>query len=263
MSYCTINSFKNFEPGKAKQMVPCSYDGYVIGDGILFYLDKDELLFVGRAPTVNWLQFQAETGGFKVEVIRDDRSPSHPRGKAVTRRHYRFQVQGPNAAKVLDEAQRRTAAGHQVLQLGHDQHQGPQGPRAAPRHGRRAGARDLGPVRRGRRDPRGDPRGRARLRPGAGRFARLRQQHARVRLDPLAAAGRVHRRHDEEVPRVAAGHRLRGHRLDRRQLRLEQHRGLLPHAVRTRLRPVREVRSRLRRPRGAREDGAASRTARR
>ena len=42
---------------KAKQMVPTSYDGYVIGDGILFYLDKDELLFVGRAPTVNWLQF--------------------------------------------------------------------------------------------------------------------------------------------------------------------------------------------------------------
>jgi len=101
MSYCTINSFQNFAPGKAKQMVPCSYDGYVIGDGILFYTDKNEMLFVGRAPTVNWLQFQASTGGFKVEVIRDDRSPSHPRGKAVTRRHYRFQVQGPNASKVL------------------------------------------------------------------------------------------------------------------------------------------------------------------
>ena len=101
MSYCTINSFQNFAPGKAKQMVPCSYEGYVIGDGILFYTDKNEMLFVGRAPTVNWLQFQASTGGFKVEVIRDDRSPSHPRGKAVTRRHYRFQVQGPNASKVL------------------------------------------------------------------------------------------------------------------------------------------------------------------
>jgi vanillate/3-O-methylgallate O-demethylase len=103
MSYCTINSFANFTPNKAKQMVPCSYDGYVIGDGILFYLDKDELMFVGRAPSVNWLQFQAETGGFKVDVIRDDRSPSHPRGKAVTRRHYRFQIQGPNAAKVLNK----------------------------------------------------------------------------------------------------------------------------------------------------------------
>ena len=103
MSYCTVNSFANFTPDKAKQMVPCSYDGYVIGDGILFYLKRDELLFVGRAPSVNWIQFQAETGGFKVEVTRDDRSPSNPRGKAVFRRHYRFQIQGPNAAKVLEK----------------------------------------------------------------------------------------------------------------------------------------------------------------
>ncbi|HUN72947.1 MAG TPA: aminomethyltransferase family protein [Steroidobacteraceae bacterium] len=103
LNYLTINSFANFGPNKAKQMVPCSYDGYVIGDGILFYLDKDELLFVGRAPTVNWIEFHGQTGGFKVDLIRDDRSPSHPRGKAVTRRHYRFQVQGPNAWKVLEK----------------------------------------------------------------------------------------------------------------------------------------------------------------
>ena len=101
MSYCTINSFTTFSPGKAKQMVPCSHDGYVIGDGILFRTQPEELLFVGRAPSVNWIQFHAQTGGFKVEVVRDDRSPSHPRGKAVHRRHYRYQVQGPNAAKVL------------------------------------------------------------------------------------------------------------------------------------------------------------------
>ncbi len=103
MSYLTINSFNGFAPGKAKQMVPCSHDGFVIGDGILFYLAENELLFVGRAPTVNWIQFHAQTGGYKVEVIRDDRSPSHPRGKAVTRRHYRFQVQGPNASRILDK----------------------------------------------------------------------------------------------------------------------------------------------------------------
>jgi vanillate/3-O-methylgallate O-demethylase len=102
-SYTTINSFNGFAPNKAKQMIPVSYEGNVIGDGILFYLDKDELVFVGRAPTVNWLQFHAETGGFKVDTIRDDRSPSHPRGKAVFRRHYRFQIQGPNAKKVLDK----------------------------------------------------------------------------------------------------------------------------------------------------------------
>jgi vanillate/3-O-methylgallate O-demethylase len=103
LSSLTINSFAGFTPNKAKQMVPCSYDGYVIGDGILFHLDKDELLFVGRTPTVNWIQFHAETGGYKVEVVRDDRSPSHPRGKAVLRRHYRYQIQGPNAARVLEK----------------------------------------------------------------------------------------------------------------------------------------------------------------
>lgn len=102
-SYTTINSFNNFAPGKAKQMVPTSHDGYVIGDGILFYLDKDELLFVGRAPTVNWLQYHAESGAFKVDYIRDDRSPSHPNGNAVSRRHYRYQIQGPKAAEVLQK----------------------------------------------------------------------------------------------------------------------------------------------------------------
>ena len=102
-SQLTINSFASFTPNKAKQMVPCSYDGYVIGDGILFYLDKDELLFVGRTPTVNWIQFHAETGGYKVETIRDERSPSRARGKPVVRRHYRYQIQGPNASQVLEK----------------------------------------------------------------------------------------------------------------------------------------------------------------
>ena len=102
-SHATINSFANFAPGKAKQMIPVNHDGFVIGDGILFYLEKDALLFVGRAPTVNWLQFHAETGGFDVKVIRDDRSPSQPNGRAVKRRHFRYQVQGPRATQVLQK----------------------------------------------------------------------------------------------------------------------------------------------------------------
>jgi vanillate/3-O-methylgallate O-demethylase len=102
LSHLAINSFASFAPNKAKQFVPCSYDGYVIGDGILFYLGENEFNFVGRAPTVNWIQFHGETGGYKVELQRDDRSPSHPRGKAVRRRHYRYQIQGPSAAKILE-----------------------------------------------------------------------------------------------------------------------------------------------------------------
>jgi vanillate/3-O-methylgallate O-demethylase len=103
LQYLAINSFDKFVPGKAKQFVPCSHDGYVIGDVIMFYLAENEFLLVGRAPTINWVQFHAETGGFKVKVERDDRSPSRPGGKPVVRKRYRYQVQGPNAMKILEK----------------------------------------------------------------------------------------------------------------------------------------------------------------
>jgi vanillate/3-O-methylgallate O-demethylase len=103
LSHVGTNSFAGYVPNRAKQLAPCNYDGFVIGDVIMFYLGENEFNLVGRAPTINWVQFHAETGGYKVEVARDDRSPSNPKGKAVVRTHYRYQVQGPNAAKVLEK----------------------------------------------------------------------------------------------------------------------------------------------------------------
>ncbi|HEV8104710.1 MAG TPA: hypothetical protein VGP69_13350, partial [Gaiellaceae bacterium] len=90
-----INSTANFVPGMAKQYVPTTPAGYVIGDGILFHEEGGELTFVGRAPASNWLRFQAETGGYDIDVELDDRSPMRPMGKRVTRKLWRFQVQGP------------------------------------------------------------------------------------------------------------------------------------------------------------------------
>jgi vanillate/3-O-methylgallate O-demethylase len=101
LEHLTINSFKGFAPNKAKQMVPCTPDGYVIGDGILFYLAENEFVFVGRAPSANWIQFHGETGGYDVEIVKDDRSPSRPMGKPVRRQFYRYQIQGPNAEKII------------------------------------------------------------------------------------------------------------------------------------------------------------------
>jgi vanillate/3-O-methylgallate O-demethylase len=103
LSHLAINSFANFPVNRAKQFVPCSYDGHVIGDGILFHLEEGKLVFVGRAPAASWIQFHAETGGYKVKTEKDDRSPSNPRGQAVVRRNYRFQIQGPNAGQVLEK----------------------------------------------------------------------------------------------------------------------------------------------------------------
>jgi vanillate/3-O-methylgallate O-demethylase len=103
ISHLVINSFTNFTVNRAKQFIACNHDGYIIGDGILFYLDTNKLLFVGRAPSANWIQFHAETGGYNVRIDKDDRSPSNPKGKAVIRKCYRYQVQGPKAKQVLEK----------------------------------------------------------------------------------------------------------------------------------------------------------------
>lgn len=99
LSALGVNSFKGFGRNKAKQFVPCSYDGYVIGDAILFGLEDDKVSIVGRPPTSNWVEFHAVTGGYDVKVERDERSIANAR----PRKTYRFQVQGPNAIKILEK----------------------------------------------------------------------------------------------------------------------------------------------------------------
>ena len=103
ISDTAINSVANFPVNMAKQYVPTTPAGHVIGDGILFHLDDEEFVFVGRAPAANWLQFQGETGGYNLEIVKDDRSPSRPYGKPVRREFWRFQIQGPNAWQVIEK----------------------------------------------------------------------------------------------------------------------------------------------------------------
>jgi vanillate/3-O-methylgallate O-demethylase len=103
LSHLGANTFKNFAVNKAKQYFPCSYDGQVIGDGILFYMAENDFVFVGRNPTANWIEFHAKTGGYNVKTEYDDRSPSRPMGKPVSRKFYRYQIQGPNAERVIQK----------------------------------------------------------------------------------------------------------------------------------------------------------------
>ena len=103
LSETTVNSFKGFTVNKAKQYAPCNHEGYVIGDGILFYLAENKLVFVGRQPGANWIKYQAETGGYDVKIVYDDRSPSYPAGREIKRISYRYQIQGPNAEKLIEK----------------------------------------------------------------------------------------------------------------------------------------------------------------
>lgn len=101
LSHLGVNSFDGFAGDRAKHFVPCSPDGYVIGDVILFPLGENRFNLVGRAPALNWVIYHAETGGYDVTVDLDLRSALRTDGR---RRSYRFQVQGPNAMQVIEKA---------------------------------------------------------------------------------------------------------------------------------------------------------------
>jgi vanillate/3-O-methylgallate O-demethylase len=103
LSHVGINSFSNFNLNVAKHFVPVTPAGHVIGDMIIFRETEEKFILVGRAPTANWVKFQAAIGSFKVRLFHDPRSDSRPDGKAIYRTHYRFQIQGPHANKIFEK----------------------------------------------------------------------------------------------------------------------------------------------------------------
>jgi syringate O-demethylase len=121
LEYTAINSFKNFAVNKAKQYVPVTPDGYVIGDVILFYLDEEEFSLVGRAPAIEWVEFHAQYpkpdgSKWNVTVERDERTAMRSDG---VRKNYRFQLQGPNAMAILEKAMGQTPPDLKFFNMAH------------------------------------------------------------------------------------------------------------------------------------------------
>ena len=103
LSDTMINSSKGWAVNKAKQYVPTTPYGHVIGDGIIFWEEEQSFTNVGRAPASNCLRYHAATGGYDVEIELDDRSPMRLMGKPAKRKEWRFQIQGPNAWAVIEK----------------------------------------------------------------------------------------------------------------------------------------------------------------
>jgi len=102
LSHVGINNFANFSLNLAKHFVPVTPAGHVIGDMIIFRETEHKFVLVGRAPTANWVRFQAARGTWNVRLTHDPRSDSRPDGKAIYRTHYRFQIQGPDANRIFE-----------------------------------------------------------------------------------------------------------------------------------------------------------------
>ena len=152
LSGLAVNSFENFAVDKAKHFVPCTPEGYVIGDVILFHLGENRFNLVGRAPALNWITYHAETGGYDVQVELDQRSALRTDGR---RKSYRYQVQGPDGDGRDRGRAGRHAARAEVLQHDHRHDRREDRSRPAPRHGRPAGLGAVRPLGRRRRRARG------------------------------------------------------------------------------------------------------------
>jgi vanillate/3-O-methylgallate O-demethylase len=94
-----VNRFAGFPVGSAKQLVCAAPSGLHVTDGIVMRLEEDCYRLVGAQPVSNWVQYHAESGGWDVEVQRDENSMF----RLDDRRFYAFQVQGPTAPALMAE----------------------------------------------------------------------------------------------------------------------------------------------------------------
>jgi vanillate/3-O-methylgallate O-demethylase len=95
-----VNSFAAFTPGRAKQYVAVNADGFMIGDAILFHLPDGSFDLVGHPMVLDWVQFHALSEGANVELERDENSIVRSAGPP---RQYRYELQGPTAATIVEQ----------------------------------------------------------------------------------------------------------------------------------------------------------------
>jgi len=95
-----INSWANFQPGRAKQYICCNEEGYVIGETLMYCYAEDDFELVSGGPLLNWVEYNALTGGWNVTVVRDNNTARNPDGRTK----FRFGMDGPNAGKIFAEA---------------------------------------------------------------------------------------------------------------------------------------------------------------
>jgi vanillate/3-O-methylgallate O-demethylase len=94
-----VNNFTNFRPGMAKQLVGVNQDGFLIGDGILFYLAPESLELVGAQPAmIDWVQYNLEAGPYHASAERFENSFERE-GPPI---FYRYELQGPTARSVME-----------------------------------------------------------------------------------------------------------------------------------------------------------------
>ena len=102
LNHVGINSFAKFGPLKAKQFVGVNHQGHVIGECVLEWLPGDTFELISGMHLQNWIQYNAEVGGYDVTLVRDMHTSANPGGPGG-RTKFRFGMDGPHAETLFRE----------------------------------------------------------------------------------------------------------------------------------------------------------------
>jgi vanillate/3-O-methylgallate O-demethylase len=97
----SANNYEKFAIDQAKQFVPVTAEGLLVGDGILLRRAEQEYVLTGRPTAQMWVAYHGGRGGYDVEVAHD---PDCSRDPGHRPRLFRFQIQGPLAAELIESA---------------------------------------------------------------------------------------------------------------------------------------------------------------
>jgi len=95
----SANNYAKFAVNQAKQFVPVTEEGLLVGDGILLRRAENEYTLTGRPTAQMWITFHAR--GYDVELTSD---PDCQRDRTHRKKLFRYQIQGPRALELIESA---------------------------------------------------------------------------------------------------------------------------------------------------------------
>lgn len=98
------NTFATFRVGVGKQLISVNKDGYLIGDGILFYNSEgpDGLVLIGHHVLIDWVRFNIEKAAATGKDVQY-RLEGNSNMRQGPPTFYRYQLQGPHADAVMEK----------------------------------------------------------------------------------------------------------------------------------------------------------------
>jgi glycine cleavage system aminomethyltransferase T len=106
LSGISPNTFATFRAGVAKQLIAVNQDGYLIGDGILFYNsdEREGLVLVGHHILIDWVRYNVEKAEAEGKDVHHRlEANSNMRGAGNDPTFFRYEIQGPEADHVMEK----------------------------------------------------------------------------------------------------------------------------------------------------------------